>query len=127
MKKAGHQVTLANTGLEALAALDGASFNLVLMDMQMPEMGGAEAIAAIRDAERRHGGHLPIVALTAHALKGDRERCLDAGADGYVAKPFSPQGLFTEMESVMNIVTAMAVAAESASTASMLSAASATR
>ena len=111
LKKAGHQVTLANTGLEALAALDGASFNLVLMDMQMPEMGGAEAIAAIRDAERRHGGHLPIVALTAHALKGDRERCLDAGADGYVAKPFSPQGLFTEMESVMNIVTAMGAAA----------------
>src|SRR4029079_15318681 len=78
LEKAGHLVTLAENGLQLLAALEAATFDLVLMDMQMPEMSGGEAIAAIREQERERGGHLPIIALTAHALKGDRERCLEA-------------------------------------------------
>jgi two-component system, sensor histidine kinase and response regulator len=101
MQKAGHTVTLAANGLEALAALEQGTFDLVLMDMQMPEMGGAEAMAAIRENEKASGGHVPIVALTAHALKGDRERCLEAGADGYVPKPIAPAMLFREIESVL--------------------------
>ena len=80
-------MTLAVNGREALAALEASTFDLVLMDEQMPEMSGSEATAAIRERERVQGGHLPIIALTAHALAGDRERCLAAGADGYVAKP----------------------------------------
>ncbi len=101
MQKAGHTVTLAANGLEALAALEQGTFELVLMDMQMPEMGGAEAMAAIREGEKATGAHLPIVALTAHALKGDRERCLEAGADGYVPKPIAPAMLFREIERVL--------------------------
>ncbi len=101
LQKAGHTVTLAANGLEALAALEKGTFDLVLMDMQMPEMGGAEAMAAIRAGEKATGAHLPIVALTAHALKGDRERCLEAGADGYVPKPIAPAMLFREIELVL--------------------------
>jgi CheY-like chemotaxis protein len=101
MQKAGHTVTLAANGLEALAALEKGTFDLVLMDMQMPEMGGAEAMAAIREREKASGGHLPIVAVTAHALKGDRDRCLEAGADGYVPKPIAPTMLFRELERVL--------------------------
>jgi CheY-like chemotaxis protein len=92
---------LAENGLQALAALEKGKFDLVLMDMQMPEMGGAEAMGHIREAERATGAHVPIVALTAHALKGDRERCLEAGADGYVPKPVSPAMLFREIERVL--------------------------
>ena len=101
LKKAGHSVTLARNGIEALAALGVAPFDIVLMDMQMPEMSGSQAITAIREREQQTGGHMPIVALTAHALKGDRERCLDHGADGYVAKPVSPQTLFAEIAEVL--------------------------
>ena len=101
LKKAGHDVTVAHNGRSALNALDAATFDLVLMDMQMPEMSGPQAIAAIRGREQREGGHLSIVALTAHALTGDRERCLEAGADGYVAKPVSPRILFDEINVVM--------------------------
>jgi signal transduction histidine kinase/DNA-binding response OmpR family regulator len=90
LTKAGHQVTLAENGRQALDALGTQMFDLILMDMQMPEMSGGEAIMAIRDRERRAGGHIPIIALTAHALKGDRERCLEAGADDYLAKPIVP-------------------------------------
>ena len=101
LQKAGHKVLLAENGLQALAALEKGKFDLVLMDMQMPEMGGAEAMGHIREAERATGAHIPIVALTAHALKGDRERCLEAGADGYVPKPVSPAMLFREIERVL--------------------------
>jgi len=90
LTKAGHTVTLAENGKLAVDALEGGPFDLVLMDMQMPEMSGDEAIAAIREREQRTGGHLPIIALTARALKGDRERCLEAGADDYLAKPIVP-------------------------------------
>jgi two-component system sensor histidine kinase/response regulator len=69
--------------------------------MQMPEMGGAEAIGAVRAREAADGGHVPIISVTAHALKGDRERCLAAGADGYVSKPIAPAALFREIENVL--------------------------
>ena len=68
------------------------------MDVQMPEMGGIEATKIIRKNERKHGGHVPIVAMTAHAMKGDRERCLEAGMDDYVSKPIRPQELLEKIE-----------------------------
>src|SRR5207253_2280879 len=87
LEKYGHSVAVAGNGKEALAALEHGPFDLVLMDVQMPEMGGFEATGRIRAAERDTGRHVPIIALTAHAMKGDRERCLAAGMDGYVSKP----------------------------------------
>ncbi len=90
LQRLGHHVEVAGDGRAALAALEQSgrgTFDLVLMDVQMPVMGGLEATAAIRDAERASGTHLPIVALTAHAMHGDRERYLEAGMDGYVTKP----------------------------------------
>ena len=104
LKKAGHTVVIANNGKEALAAMDTQPFELILMDMQMPEMGGAEAMAAIRAREVASGGHLPIIALTAHAMKGDREMCLEAGADGYVSKPLSPRILLDQIEALTRAV-----------------------
>jgi CheY-like chemotaxis protein/HPt (histidine-containing phosphotransfer) domain-containing protein len=96
--KRGHHVTVAVNGLEALAAIERESFDLVLMDVQMPEMGGLEATVAIRERERKAGGHLRIVALTAHAMKGDQERCLAAGMDGYLVKPIDRQALIAVVE-----------------------------
>ena len=87
LAKAGHQVSLAENGREAIAALERQSFDLILMDVQMPEMDGLEAAAAIREKEKTTRRRTPIIALTAHAMKGDRERILAAGMDGYVAKP----------------------------------------
>ncbi len=87
LKRRGHTLTLAGNGREAVAAFDAALFDIVLMDVQMPEMDGFAATAAIRERERATGGRTPIVALTAHAMKGDRERCLAAGMDDYVSKP----------------------------------------
>ena len=87
LKRRGHALTLAGNGREALAAFEAAPFDIVLMDVQMPEMDGFAATAAIRECERVTGGRTPIVALTAHAMKGDRERCLAAGMDDYVSKP----------------------------------------
>ena len=99
--KAGHNVVVAGNGKEALAALAKAgpgAFDLVLMDVQMPEMDGFEAAAAIRKIERGTGTHLPIVAMTAHAMKGDRERCLAAGMDGYLPKPVKREELIDAVE-----------------------------
>jgi PAS domain S-box-containing protein len=87
LRKEGHRVVLASNGHEALAALGRQPFDLVLMDVQMPEMDGLQATLAIREKEKGTGRHLPILAMTAYAMKGDRERCLAAGMDGYVAKP----------------------------------------
>jgi two-component system sensor histidine kinase/response regulator len=98
LTKRGHDITVANNGLEALAALERSPFDVVLMDVQMPEMGGLEATAAIRQREREHGGHIRIVAMTAHAMKGDRERCLAAGMDGYLSKPIDPALLYSALE-----------------------------
>jgi signal transduction histidine kinase/CheY-like chemotaxis protein len=90
LEKRGHRVVVAGNGLEALAALDHDSFDLVLMDIQMPEMDGLEATAKIRERELRTGRHQTIVALTAHAMKGDQELCLAAGMDDYLTKPIRP-------------------------------------
>ena len=79
--------------MEALQALEKESFDLVLMDVQMPEMDGFEATAAIREKEKGSGLHQAVVALTAHAMKGDREKCLAGGMDGYLSKPIRPQEL----------------------------------
>jgi CheY-like chemotaxis protein len=82
LEKRGHRVILAGNGGEALEALEKGSFDLVFMDVQMPEMDGFQATAAIREKEIGTGTHLAVIALTAHAIKGDRERCLAAGMDG---------------------------------------------
>jgi len=99
LEKRGHHVKVATNGREALAALEKESFDLVLMDVQMPEMDGFEATAAIREKEKRNGSHQPVIALTAHAMKGDRERCLARGMDGYLSKPIRPQELDELLES----------------------------
>jgi PAS domain S-box-containing protein len=93
LEKRGHRVAVAATGLEALLALEKESFDLVLMDVQMPVMDGLEATTAIREKEKATGRRQAVVALTAHAMKGDREKCLAAGMDGYLTKPIRPQEL----------------------------------
>jgi signal transduction histidine kinase/DNA-binding response OmpR family regulator/ligand-binding sensor domain-containing protein len=90
LEKHGHSVQVASDGVEAVAAVEAGEFDLVLMDVQMPNMSGLEAAAAIRTLERGTGKHIPIVAMTAHAMKGDQERCLEAGMDGYISKPIQP-------------------------------------
>jgi len=97
LQKRGHTVVVAQDGVETLQALEQDRFDLVLMDVQMPRMGGLEATAKIRDREQGTGKRIPIVAMTARAMKGDREACLAAGMDGYVAKPISPQLLFDQI------------------------------
>ncbi len=94
LQKHGHDVTVANNGKQAVAAIDGECFDLVLMDIQMPEMDGLEATAVVRAKEMKSGRHVPIIALTAHAMAEDRERCLKAGMDGYVSKPIRARELF---------------------------------
>ena len=98
LEKRGHRVVVASNGREALVALEKESFDLVLMDVQMPEMDGFEATAALREKERWNGTHLPVVALTAHAMKGDRERCMAAGMDAYLTKPIRSQDLEKVLE-----------------------------
>jgi two-component system sensor histidine kinase/response regulator len=93
LEKRGHHVTLANNGKEALTALDKGSYDLVLMDVQMPEMDGLEATIALREREKRLGRHQAVVAMTALVMKGDRERCIEAGMDGYLSKPIRQQEL----------------------------------
>ncbi|MCI0462759.1 MAG: PAS domain-containing protein [Gemmataceae bacterium] len=101
LEKRGHRVVVAGTGNEALAALERERFDVVLMDVQMPELDGFETTAAIRAHEQGTGAHLPIVAMTAHAMKGDRERCLEVGMDGYVSKPLQANELFEVVESLV--------------------------
>ena len=103
LEKAGHCVRVANNGVEALEALARESFDLVLMDVQMPELGGFETTQLIRQSEETSGLHLPIIALTAHAMKGDREKCLQAGMDGYVTKPIRARDLFLAMEQALQM------------------------
>jgi PAS domain S-box-containing protein len=93
LEKRGHAVRVANNGREALEALEREQFDLVLMDVQMPAMDGFEATAAIREKEKGGAWRQPVIALTAHAMKGDREKCLAAGMDGYLTKPILPQEL----------------------------------
>jgi PAS domain S-box-containing protein len=101
LEKRGHRVVLAGNGREALEALTKGSFDLVLMDIQMPEMDGFEATAAIREKEKGVSARLPVIALTAHAMKGDREKCLAGGMDGYLTKPIRPRELDDVLESLL--------------------------
>ncbi|NQT16066.1 MAG: response regulator, partial [Planctomycetes bacterium] len=99
LRKRDYEVEVVDNGKEAVEAWQRGVYDLVLMDVQMPVMSGFEATAAIRAAEEPRGTHTPIVAMTAHAMKGDRQRCLDAGMDGYVAKPIDVTELFRTIES----------------------------
>jgi PAS domain S-box-containing protein len=100
LERRGHSVIVAENGRQALAAIEKHKFDLVLMDVQMPEMGGIEATQAIREREKSTGAHLPIVAMTAHAMRGDRERCIEAGMDNYLAKPLDPRTFLQTVESM---------------------------
>jgi PAS domain S-box-containing protein len=100
LEKRGHAVTVAGNGREVLAALERAPFDVVLMDVQMPELDGFEATGLLRAQEESTGEHMPIVAMTAHAMKGDRERCLEAGMDDYVSKPLQAKELIRVVEGV---------------------------
>jgi len=100
LRKRNHLVVSAGDGREALEILDKQLFDLVLMDVQMPEMDGFEATAAIREKEKETGEHIPIIAMTAHAMKGDRERCLEAGMDGYIPKPVRAKEIFKVVENL---------------------------
>jgi len=101
LEKMGHLVAVAQTGKEALDALRAARFDLVLMDLQMPEMDGFAATREIRMAEQDGQDRLPVIAMTAHAMKGDREECLEAGMDDYLAKPINSEELCQVIERVM--------------------------
>ena len=97
----GHRVYVAENGRQALAALDARRFDVVLMDIQMPEMDGLEAVGAIRARERDTDEHQQVIAMTAHAMAGDEARCLRAGMDGYLAKPITREGLFAVLETAV--------------------------
>jgi two-component system, sensor histidine kinase and response regulator len=101
LEKRGHTVTVVANGLKAVEMLDLRSFDLVFMDMQMPEMDGVEATMAIRKREKTSGAHIPIIAMTANAMVGDKENCLQAGMDDYLSKPLSSKELFAMIESIM--------------------------
>src|SRR5579862_1339452 len=98
LEKEGHKVLAVDNGVDGLEALKRGRFDLVLMDVQMPRMDGIETTRAIREAEKRNGGHVPVIALTAHAMPADRERCLQAGMDGYLVKPILPANLLEAIE-----------------------------
>ena len=100
LQKAGHEVISVQDGQEALTALENNIVDLILMDVQMPNMDGFQATEAIRKKESFSGHHIPIIALTAHAMKGDREKCLDSGMDDYIAKPIKPEELFDTIDRV---------------------------
>ena len=100
LESRGHRVVVVSNGREAVEAIERESFDLVLMDVQMPEMDGFEATATIRQLEQHTGSHIHIVAMTAHAMKGDRERCLKSGMDGYLSKPIRSQLLYEMVEGV---------------------------
>jgi len=101
LEKHGHNVVIAANGRQALQRLENEEFDLVLMDVQMPEMDGFETTAMIRKMEEATGAHLPIVAMTAHAMQGDKERCLAAGMDGYLSKPLNVNELLVVVQAVL--------------------------
>jgi CheY-like chemotaxis protein len=105
LEKRGHSVVVVNDGLEALKTLDADTFDLVLMDVQMPRMDGFEATAAIRRLDKMNRAHVPVVAMTAHAMTGDRERCLAAGMDDYISKPISARALFDVIDRAVGAAT----------------------
>ena len=101
LEKRGHTVVVAGNGREAIAALEAEPFDLVLMDVQMPEMGGFEATMAIRAREKLTGRNTPIVAMTAHVMKGDKDRCLESGMNAYISKPIDAAELFSTIEKLV--------------------------
>ncbi len=101
LEREGHSVIVAGSGLEAVAALAAGEFDVVLMDVQMPRMGGLEATGRIRERENQTGRRIPIIALTANAMKGDREECIAAGMDGYISKPVQPSALFAAIDALV--------------------------
>ncbi len=101
LQKRGYEVIVAANGKQVLALLGAQEFDLILMDVQMPEMDGLETTAHIRAAERLSAKHIPIIAMTAHAMKGDQERCLAAGMDGYLTKPIVRQEMYSTIESFL--------------------------
>ena len=103
LERHGHTVTVTNHGREVLGAIESDQFDLILMDVQMPEMDGLEATEIIRGRERDTDDHVPIVAMTAHAMQGDRQRCLDAGMDEYIAKPIRAHQLFQTVANVLGL------------------------
>jgi PAS domain S-box-containing protein len=103
LEKLGHQVTLANNGLEALTHLKKAKFDAILMDVDMPVLNGYETTLKIRENEKISGGHIPILAMTAHAMEGAREKCILHGMDGYISKPISADALWRELELIGNL------------------------
>ena len=98
LQKAGYSVDAVDNGLDALTKVKNNQYNAVLMDVQMPVMDGFEATQQIREWERERGTHIPIIAMTAHAMQGDRERCLEAGMDDYITKPLQPKVLFSALD-----------------------------
>jgi CheY-like chemotaxis protein len=100
LEKRGHRVTVVGNGAAALTAWQKDRFDCILMDIQMPEMDGYEATHRIRAAESESGAHIPIIALTAYAMKGDREKCLQAGMDSYISKPIQTGTLDAALASV---------------------------
>jgi PAS domain S-box-containing protein len=113
LKKRGHLAEVAENGREVLDALKKKRFDVALMDVQMPEMDGFEATRAIREEEKHRGGHLPIIAMTAHAMKGDRERCLEAGMDAYLSKPIDASELFSVIENLVRALPSRSTSAGS--------------
>ena len=103
LEKRGYSVVVAGDGLAAIEEFRKHSFDLALMDIQMPRMDGLEATAAIREIEKQTGGHLPIIALTAHAMKGDRERFIQLGLNDHVSKPIQPLDLFRKMDELLRV------------------------
>jgi CheY-like chemotaxis protein len=101
LEKRGHDVVAVRDGNEAVRAAQGGRFDIILMDVQMPEMDGLEATVLIRESEHAVGSYTPIVALTARAMKGDRECCLAAGMDGYLSKPIQPRELLKTIDELM--------------------------
>ena len=102
LERKGHTVEVAENGRLAVDALESGDFDIVLMDIQMPVLDGLDATAEIRDRERGTGAHTPLIALTANAMKGDRERCLQSGLDAYIAKPLRPAELFRTIDEVLS-------------------------
>jgi signal transduction histidine kinase/CheY-like chemotaxis protein len=100
LERAGHSVKVARNGAEVAPMLAAEPFDVVLMDIQMPGMDGFQATAAIRETEKQTGAHMPVIAMTAHALSGYKEKCLEAGMDGYVTKPIRPDLLFQELAGI---------------------------
>ncbi len=103
IKRWGHGITIADNGREAVRMSEEQNYDVVLMDIQMPEMDGLEATKAIREQEEKTGGHIPIIAMTAHAMKGDKERCLEAGMDDYLTKPVQIKELYNTLEGIEKV------------------------